>query len=1501
MAKQKEKRSLFRKIINVLIGISIGITILLIIGFGFSQTKTFRDILRNEIVNEVNNNINGHLSIESIDGSIFTSVIVRNSLLTQQYDTLFHAEKIELKISPLQLLLKKIYIREIEISDLAFYLRETEKDKWNLTSLTQTDSINNLPGTETQPVHAETESSPFPFTIQVNDLKFSNIRFERQSYENLNSTSLYTTMNPDNFRVDSLNLSAKFIADLKKEDIQFVIQKLSFKPNFKLFALRELSGAFRITNSFAEVKKLTVRSDTTNLLVDARLDEINLFNPPELKDFKEYPLTLRLDAEPFNFNDLSSFLDDTYILQGQTYVNLETKGTFGDFDISRLEVKFKDSEFDITGTMKNLNDPKYLYIDAQIFNSTTHYSDVLDLLPFLELPVFENLNLTNYNATFKGEPTKFAATLKGQINEANVDLITKLNLQPKLMEYDVEFSTNNLDLRPVTGISSSITSQGKIVGKGVKPENLKADIRLKVKKSSFNSYSIDSLSFKTVADSRVINLDLIGNINDSRTAVNGMLNLKNLDEPIYNLTGSFKNLNLNSYLHNNIHSSLNLKFSADGKNLELDKLVGNFSLEFEPSQINNHLVDSASLVTTLIKEDDYREINVQSDFIDIGISGDFSLKNAIDLLTYEGNKISEIVSQKLSELNPIDDTDTTKTVSLTDDTVTDVVNKEINFEYEFTFKSFELIARLMGFEDLGISGHGSGEISNDSTQFSINTNVELNHFYTISKNKLIYISDLDAGINFSRDNRSLSFDNLFGSVSITSERTVLGPTFNSLEADLIFNQSRLYYNFFTELDTTLNVLAEGTMEMTPLKQTVNVNDLSLSYKNTTWANQKPISFSVIDDSISINHFAVGRDSSLVNISGYLTGYERQNFKIDAEKIPVELLYYYATDDPNSNISSLGSLDVDITGNLNNPELSAILNFDNIEINKNNFGNFVCNVKYENNTADLDVRFLDSLKNYDIPYLKLTGQVPFNSTSEDENDDSGKLDLLLESENFQLNTIGNIIPNINNQKGLLTSNVKISGSLSSPFLSGEIHLKNGFFLSEINNLGYKMEADVSFNGSQIEIDNISVTNHGGSRRVGTMTATGNINLDGVKLENIHLNVDGELAVLGFRSRSTSPTLYGNLFIGAGDTWEIKYSNNSTSFDGKILLKETDLVFAPVQSGYSASDDIIYEFKVDSSKIDKQQIKFERLVTGDNNGEESRKISQRIPDFNYNAEIEIEQPADIEIVLSQAFNQKLVAQVEGSLTYETSRGVTAARGEFNLLSGSKLEFFKVFDAEGSIKFEGSIADPYLDIVATYSADYTDPTDPNAAPQPVEVRLRIDSRFSELSQSLSTSNENLKVYIGQRNIANNSPDNRYSQLDALSFVLVGKFINQGFTSGDRQNLASTVAQNAANSILGQALTSLINSQVGDFVNDIRVNKYGKDTQINVSGRFENVRYSVGGNIEGENQVFNDISKANFKVEYLFNPNFLIRAERKLPVLQTSNTDERINELGLRYIFVF
>ena len=318
-----------------------------------------------------------------------------------------------------------------------------------------------------------------------------------------------------------------------------------------------------------------------------------------------------------------------------------------------------------------------------------------------------------------------------------------------------------------------------------------------------------------------------------------------------------------------------------------------------------------------------------------------------------------------------------------------------------------------------------------------------------------------------------------------------------------------------------------------------------------------------------------------------------------------------------------------------------------------------------------------------------------------------------------------------------------------------------------------------------------------------------------------------------------------------------------------------------------------FVIDSSTFNKEREKYEKLLTalslkyGDDT-----EVSTIPKNFDLNLLIKSNNVSKISVVLSKALNQKLLADVTGSIRISNNDDQLLAQGQFDILSSSMFTFYKTFQTEGNIKFTSDLADPTINITATYLADYINRRDNEAEPVRTAVKIKVNDKVSTLLDNIA-SGENpieMKIYMGQKNIDYDVASNQYNKLDAMYFILFGAF------SSDADN--TDIANSAAMSVLGSTLTTMLNANFGDLINNVNFNQTGKQTRFNISGRVQKVRYTVGGTQE----VFSDLSQANAKVEYLFSPKFIIRAERKDPVISSSSgNNDKISEFGVRYRFAF
>ncbi len=258
---------------NGFIYFGVGIITAFLILFAFSQTSTFRDWLREKVVTTVNSSINGELSIERIDGTVFTALILNNTTLVQRQDTLLIAEKIELRTSPLKILFKTIYFRKIELTNAKIHLVKDDAGELNISKLTKPSE-----GDEVE----DSVSTDFTFKIEVADLSLSDVDFNLQSYNNKKSTEIYENLNTDDLRLKNINLSLKAFADFSNKEIQLSINTLSVKPNLSGFEVENITGLFLINNDEVDVTGLAIKTKRSNISLNVSAKEFPVL---ELKKF----------------------------------------------------------------------------------------------------------------------------------------------------------------------------------------------------------------------------------------------------------------------------------------------------------------------------------------------------------------------------------------------------------------------------------------------------------------------------------------------------------------------------------------------------------------------------------------------------------------------------------------------------------------------------------------------------------------------------------------------------------------------------------------------------------------------------------------------------------------------------------------------------------------------------------------------------------------------------------------------------------------------------------------------------------------------------------------------------------------------------------------------------------------------------------------------------------------------------------------------------------------
>jgi len=1514
MADKKEKilkkRTLLQKIVNVFLYTGIILLIIFLAFLGFSQTSTFREYLRSTVCNIANKELNGHLSIARIDGTILSSLILRNTVVNMGPDTLLNAGIIEVRVSPLQLFLKKIYIRKAAITDAKISFMKDSTGTLNISKL--------FPATPKDTTH-----SKFPFKIAAPDIELESVNFSIKDYNNKRINQTYGHLNMSDFKISNINLMASAVADIGENSYAINIDNLSFIPNLNDFRLYKLSGEFYIDTNEAYINNLKILTGGSDITLTIKLTKFNIFDSTAFSKLDHVAINANLDAKKFDFDDLSSFVPATSILKGTASIDLQASGNLKELTYNKLELNYLDTHLESKGKITDVIDAEKMYIAANFFQSRIRESDAGKLLPSIGIPVLKDLDIVNFDTlVFVGNPLNFKTQVYLKTGRGSADLNAALDFRKRDMVYDINLITRNLNLTSITKFSSLFNTRISIKGSGTSPKRLYASIKINADGSSIAGNPIDSLRLNANADSQkaYCNLRLISkNVNSDLAS---SFDFSNIEKPSYKLKGSVSKLNLSEFTHDSADkSNLNFKIDGAGSNFDLDKLNLFLTLDLDKSEIHGVYLDSSKAIADIrSSENGERIINLISDLADITITGKFSTLPAIGLLAKEAGIISNAVKNKINQtLYPDSVFNRQVNAGLAVLHKTKNMNKVINtvipatnLKYYIEFKNFDLLSLLLGTGNIGLNGDMSGTIKNSGGYLFFSSNTSLDYFKYVSNENIFFLSNLNLKLDVSNNIDSLSLNNITANLAVSADRIFTGKDFEKLNLRMNLKNNVANVDFSGEMENKFAGNLSGKINLMDNSVALNLDTLKMLYNNFSLANKGSVIINYSKDNINIANFDLTRGGSELNINGTLSRYGNQDLKIvmtnfRGNDISTNLFNLQKENTPDGTIHLNG----EITGGFTDP--AAVINFgvDNITFKDKNIGLILGSVNYANRNLSIDVRFLDSLINKNKPELLLSGDVPIDlafTGVEDRFINDKEINLSLKTKNFDLSPIGNAFPGVENLAGNIIADLKLKGTQTDLRPSGSFILNNASFMLEANNIVYSTGIKLSVNNNTITIDSLSLANAPGTKMGGVITGTGSIGLKNFSLASVLVDLNGSLKVLSEDSKTVSPNVYGDLVIQTDGNIEYTMNSKDSFLKAPIIIRDARLTFPPTQSVYqSSSNNFIYKYVPGRRTEKTNETDFERLfqLSKEMNSSTSTDVPVFSSLFNYSINVHVQNEAVLNFVLAKELNQNLTAIINGDVQYDNIGGKTNIQGELRLLDGSTLEFIKTFEATGTIRFENDLSNPFLNITATYKNYYT-PPDAGGQEEPVEVKIKLNGLLKNLSSSFLQDKNNVSVYVGSDDINNDKADPSKTISDAIMFILAGKFPSdmsqqqqsQALAQSGAVNTSGLLASNTVTSIAGSLLGTVLNQYFGDYVRGVELRNVGSTTKFNFIGKVKNVRYTIGGSTD----VFQDLNQLNMQIEYPLFQDLLLRFERKEAINQTSTiTNEMINEIGLKYRFEF
>ena len=1489
--KTKIKRPLARRIINYFVGTGVVIIGILLVAFGYSQTSSFRNWLKEFVIEQVESSTNGKLTIKELDGTVLTSLILSQTVYTLEEDTLFSAEKIELKVSPLRIFLKTFYFRKLDIENAKISLLKDENGELNISKITK-------PSKEVEVKDTVTKSEPFSWKIDIANLILKNFNFRHQTFYNKYSTADYPQPEMDDLRLDSINLSLSAIANIANNEYELYISNFSVKPNLNGFNLVNLSGNFVLLNDIAGVTDLEIVTDRSNLSINAAISDFSPFGDKEL-NLQSSPIKVELDAANFNFDDLTNFISGTDLLKGTVETHVSATGTLADLELNNLKINFNETRLEASGFLQNILDGADMLINTHFRNSYLNQNDVNNLLHTIDLPVYNDLGILQFDTLyFEGKPLNFDAGLSVQTNRGKILGAIKMDLSGKEILYDFRIKSDNLNLESIAGIKTKLNLNGNLKGKGFSPEKLETSIQLNAVRSTIGEIAFDELTFNANGSDGIIKTE----ISFSSLATKGNTSISfNFTDSVntkYNFGVTLSGFNIKDFVkESELASELNIKLTGDGENFDQDRLNLFAVLRIDSSKLNEITVDSTTLIADIRSSEENRVINIISDLADLTISGRFTLMEVIDIFTEEVNALTSSIKNKIDHIQLPNFTSTQSDENynkIQEYHPLVLTNRSLNVDYLLELKSFELLSLFLGNSEIEVDGEISGKIitTNDSISVSLETKIDQMQYW--DGVDLLYLSDFALSLDV-KDRISISsFDDFLANLNIKAKRILIGSEITDLNLDLNFNQNNAqidlnaFYEDFAYLDM------EGSLVVNDDNVDVLFNDLLIKYREFDLRNSGDVDFSYSKDQFSFNRFTLIHNGGQLDLNGKfsLTGNEDLILKLSGFR--AKDLYANLLDLPTDKaFGGEMNMDFNMSGTADSPVFKLNFNVDSVKVQNLYFGSISSIVEYSNKSLDIDLRFLETKDLQSRRWLGLSGNIPVDLSfySQERFTKGETIDVTFFADNFDLRFLTGLVPGITNLKGLLNGDVKFSGSYDDIQSKGEFTFGNTSFILKANNLTYLLDANFKFENDKIILSNLRLRNEPSIKDGGVITAGGEIVHQNFSIDKISISAAGDLKLLDERSKAVNPSFYGDVAIKTRNDIIFTSTEERSYLSADLILKDgASITYSPAQSAFSNENDkFIYIFETAEDR-DARKKQIDSLIQVSQKKKEE--LVKKIP-FDLDLKIEVEKEAKMVFVLSREFKQNLTAYLGGNFEYSVTDNLPVARGELTLLDGSKLDFIKTFQAEGNVKFLDELDNPYVNVTANYESYYSPDTLRTGANEyDVQVRIKLEGPAKSLTANFLRDENNIEVYKKRRNYNQYELDPSKTSSDAMFFIIVNKFPEDATLQ--ESNLAVSTAASLAGSIVGNVL----NEKLGDVVRSVNVQQVGTDTKISLIGKVEEFRYEIG----GTSQVFQDLSRANVKIERsVIFPNLIIRFDRREPSYQSATFSEMIDELGLKYSFIF
>ncbi len=1343
-------------------------------------------------------------------------------------DTLFFVKEINLQISKIKVLNRKVHIDK-------FIFNEAFANVWiDSTGTANYDYILNKFSSET----TDTTQESKPITIICNNFEFKNSSFNfrdelgTKNYDLFDASNLHITginLEIENFRYqpDSILLTIKNFTLNENSGIN--ITKLSADFVYHLKGIELNNFLFKTINSTLKCNQIAILGSDENYLDDV---------------ISKSKFILDIDTLIFDFADLAPFMPEYRNWHDKLHISGNFKGRLSKFKFNNFSLRYgENSKLLADLSIDGMPDIDLAFIFGNISElkfSTTDIQRLLNTLNPKEPTILPQSVRDIENISFSGNLTGMLNDLvaygsfNSSVGSISTDLSIKSDFESFFIRFKGKVEGTDIDLGRITGdpyTFDKINFITEIDGNTDSSGNYSAKIKADISNIGILGYNYNSINVKSEISNDFYKGEILINDPNLQVELYGQFDDRG-KTPVIDLRADLKaNLSKINVVPDSLNSELRFNIFADVKGEILTFPESNINLsDFYYSQNNNSIKAGNFSISSFIDETTSdQNLRVRSDFLDANFRGNFSF-----------NEIFIAINDLLANYLP----------SFVKHEEHDLFKSENTLNFDFTLKNSNQLTEIF-LPHLSINKDiiGEGFISLPYNK--------LNIVFSLPEIKYdsIYFWGSQIDINSFEDSLSLV-------LAIQEISTKTFPVFEnfilttSTQNDSI-NLRLLWNNNDTKQNNSGNIFFRTKIHLDENTASPNfygaLENSWFIVENRLWEIRRtPLKFT--NNIFSIDKFMISHNNQSLSIDGEVGAESKNVLRFLINNVDVSNFNNYIEDIGfkfNGILSGNGRL----SGVLGDPNFRASVSIADFKINEQDFGRFDISGAYTDDENGIRIEGSNKLMKLRTNYYPKKDSIDFN----------------LNVNNLYLNMFEDFLSDleISNVNGYMDLILTINGNIKDPEIQGFIKFEKTELTYDYLNLRLSTDDKITFSNNAIVFNNFKLFD------VNKNPAT----VNGSILHNNFSNFRFDITAVFDNLKAMNTTekdndlFYGNVYASGSIRFRGDLDNYGIDVFGKTM--PLTRFFLPMTSTYETSyvDFITFiQPSVDSSEIN----------TSGNPTQGSK--------YYFKMDVEITPDAEVQIVFDPKVGDIIRGFAKGNLKMEyTSNEDFYMYGEVEIVEGDYLFTLQnIINKRFRIQPGGTITwygDPYEAILNLNAVYYTkaplkelmtgfdiDSSEVYNRPTNIECYMKMTGNLMspEIVFDIKIPNANEKV---KSQLASMTQDEINKQ---MLFLLITNRFSQAMPGMDPTSQIGTTT-----TALGTTSSELLSNQISNWLSQISRDfdigfKYnpgatdisGQEVELALSTQLLNDRILINGNMAyGEGRTHNNAFVGDIEIQLKVN----------------------------------